>query len=262
MNSDSKQLLIVVRTYPTPSAKDIEVSCTAAVTLNAEWIRLYPVRYRYLPKDKQFHKYDLIEVRLKKASEHRGESFNLDPDSIRIVSHVSTAKNWTERKKIILRAKSPSLCFLQTHLDNDPRAPTLGIFKPAQIERLIIEPEDPNWTPDQLAKLKQHEQGQLFGTTPNIPELQKIPYKFSYKFKCDDSACRTHTLMCSDWEMGEAYRRWRLDYGANRWEEMFREKFERQMIEKFDTHFYVGTVAQHPKTWIIVGLFYPPRSKA
>jgi hypothetical protein len=31
------------------------------------------------------------------------------------------------------------------------------------------------------------------------------------------------------------------------------------MIEKYDTHFFVGTVHQHPKNWIIVGLFYRPR---
>ena len=31
------------------------------------------------------------------------------------------------------------------------------------------------------------------------------------------------------------------------------------MIEKFDTHFYVGTVHRNPKSWIIVGLFYPPK---
>jgi hypothetical protein len=33
------------------------------------------------------------------------------------------------------------------------------------------------------------------------------------------------------------------------------------MRDKYDTHFYVGTVHQHPATWIIVGLFYPPRPK-
>ena len=30
------------------------------------------------------------------------------------------------------------------------------------------------------------------------------------------------------------------------------------MINDRDTHFYVGTIHQHPKEWIIVGLFYPP----
>ena len=26
-----------------------------------------------------------------------------------------------------------------------------------------------------------------------------------------------------------------------------------------DTHFYVGTVHRFPATWIVVGLFYPPK---
>jgi hypothetical protein len=33
------------------------------------------------------------------------------------------------------------------------------------------------------------------------------------------------------------------------------------MIERFDTHFYVGTLHQYPDTWIIVGLFYPQLRK-
>jgi hypothetical protein len=63
---------------------------------------------------------------------------------------------------------------------------------------------------------------------------------------------------CTDWEMAEAYRQWRRQYGEDR-ESKFRERFERDMIEKNDTHFMVGTVHKHPKNWIIVGLFYPPK---
>ena len=39
---------------------------------------------------------------------------------------------------------------------------------------------------------------------------------------------------------------------------IIREKYEQAMITELDTYFYVGTVHQHPKSWIIVGLFYPP----
>lgn len=47
-------------------------------------------------------------------------------------------------------------------------------------------------------------------------------------------------------------------YG-NQWEAKFRQRFETEMIGKSDTHFFVGTVHQHPGSWIIVGLFYPPK---
>ena len=29
--------------------------------------------------------------------------------------------------------------------------------------------------------------------------------------------------------------------------------------KKYDTHFFVGTIHGHPHTWIIIGLFYPPK---
>ena len=64
-------------------------------------------------------------------------------------------------------------------------------------------------------------------------------------------------MICTDWEMGQAYRRWRRDYGEG-WERPFRQCFERDMIEKNDTHFYVGNLHQRPNAWIVVGLFYPP----
>ena len=59
--------------------------------------------------------------------------------------------------------------------------------------------------------------------------------------------------------MGQSWRSWRSDYG-DKWEEKFRKRYEKEMIEKYDTHFYVGTVHRHPHVWIIVGLFYPPPS--
>ena len=132
----------------------------------------------------------------------------------------------------------------------------MGVFRPARIKRLILEPDDPNWSADQLAILKQDD---LFQKGP-AQTLEKIPFKFKYEFQCADPECKWHTMSCTDWEMAEAYRRWRQDYGPD-WETAFRDRFERDMIEKYDTHFFVGTVHQHPNNWIIVGLFYPPRKR-
>jgi len=58
--------------------------------------------------------------------------------------------------------------------------------------------------------------------------------------------------------MGEAWRKWKDKYGES-WSKGSAEVRDPD-DEKFETHFYVGIVHAHPRTWIIVGLFYPPRS--
>ncbi len=247
------RVLVTARTYPVPARKGIEVSCTGGITDDGRWIRLFPVPYRFLTDDKRFRKYQWIEARVQKSSDHRPESFRLDPDSIRIASDpLPTADGWRARKEIVTKLQSPSLCWLQAERDRY-HTPTLGFFKPREITRLIIEPVNAEWTPTELARLRQES---LFQTAP-ARELEKLPYTFKYRFVCHDAACNGHTLSCTDWEMGQSYRKWSRHYGAE-WEAKFRQKYERDMIERFDTHFFVGTVHQHPNRWIIVGLFYPP----
>jgi hypothetical protein len=149
-----------------------------------------------------------------------------------------------------------SMCEIRREQDTSG-APTLGVFRPARIKRLILEDDGSTWTSDQSAILTQSD---LFQKAPTL-SLEKIPYKFKYQFSCDDPSCSGHEMSCTDWEMLQAYRRWRKEYGKD-WETAFRGRFERDMIDKVDTHFFVGTIHQHPKNWIIVGLFYPPKQES
>lgn len=248
-----KKVLITVRTYPTPAMRGVEVSCTAGITDDGRWIRLFPIPYRFLGRDQRFKKYQWIDLRVKKAADARPESFNPDLDSIKIISgRLPTTDDWQERKDIVLPLKSHCLCCLAAERDKHG-TPTLGLFKPRTIGRLVIEKDSDRWTPDQLARLRQHT---IFNTA-SVRELEKVPYRFRYEFKCDERACPGHCLSCTDWEMGESWRNWRRMYGVQ-WEEKFRQRFETEMILKYDTHFYVGTLGHYPSTWIIVGLFYPP----
>lgn len=50
------KILITVKTYPIPSTKYDELVCTAGVTEEGEFIRLYPINFRDLPYDQQFKK--------------------------------------------------------------------------------------------------------------------------------------------------------------------------------------------------------------
>jgi hypothetical protein len=251
---EKKKALIVVRTYPTPAKKGVEVSCTAAITDKGEWLRLFPVPWRFPPQDQRFRKYQWVEITVTKASDPRPESYKLKSDSIKMISEpLSTATSWKARKDVIFPLRSHCLCCLQKHL-HEHGHPTLGLFRPKVIERLLIKPESPTWSEGQLAVLRQ---GDLFEKKPKR-ELEKIPFSFRYQFRCAETTCSGHKMICTDWEMAESWRKWKEEYG-DEWESRFRQRYETEMIEKYDTHFYTGTVHEHPHTWIIVGLFYPPR---
>ena len=247
----TKNVLITVRTYPTPATKGAETSCTAGVTEEGEWIRLFPINYRQLEPDQKFHKYDWVNIRVAKAGDPRPESFTVDLDSIAVTSSVSSAHKWQARKDIVLPLEARSLCALRRERDAR-QFPTLGVFKPKEISRLVIEPDDEDWTSEEKDKLRQPN---FFKQKPVI-ELQKLPYRFSYEFLCEDGGCAGHRLSCTDWELGASFINWRKRYGQE-WETKFRQRFEYEMIHQCETRFYVGTIAAHPHIWIIVGLFYP-----
>lgn len=250
-----KKVLITVRTYPSPSKKVIEASCTAGIC-DGEWIRLFPVPYRLLDNDKRFRKYQYIEVNTKTSSDTRPESFKIDVTSINILTPdpINTDNKWQARKNLVLPLKSKSLCWLYRQRVATG-IPTLGIFKPLTIRGLEIKKSRTEWTVSQKESLLQNP---LFGTPPKT-HLMKLPVDFFYLFKCDDPDCMGHRLSCTDWEVGESYLKWKDEYGDD-WEKKFRERYEYEMINKFDTHFYVGTVHGHPLEWIIIGLFYPPKT--
>jgi hypothetical protein len=196
-----------------------------------------------------------VEVTVTKASDARPESYKLKPDGIRVLSEpLSTTKGWQARKDVIYPLKAHCLCCLQKQRDAHGH-PTLGIFRPKVITKLHITAEDAKWTDAQLALLRQ---GHLFLRPPKT-ELEKIPFTFRYEFRCDHDECPGHKIICTDWEMGQSWRQWKTKY-RDGWEAKFRGRYETDMILKYDTHFYMGTIRQHPHVWIIVGLFYPPRS--
>lgn len=249
---ETKRILVTVKTYPNPAKTGVEVSCTGGITREGSWIRLFPVPFRFLDEDKRFPRYAWIDASVRKASDSRTESYNLNPDSIQLVSEV---KSWGARKDLVFPLKRHCLCCIKQEQETKGgNAPTLGIFKPAEIQRFSLEPAAPDWTSEQKAILNQQTLG--FGNAPEQP-LEKIPFDFKYAFRCDEAQCTGHSTKCLDWELYQAYRSWRQKYG-DRWRTKFLLRFSDQMISKNDTHFYVGTIRAHPREWTIVGLFYPP----
>src|ERR1051326_5776709 len=136
--SGKRRVLITVRTYPAPAQKGAETSCTAAVSEDGKWIRLFPVPYRSLPPDKKFSKYQWITAELKKArSNTRPESYHISINTIALGEKVPSDNAWAARKHILKPLMRPSMCAIERERAEHGH-PTLGLFRPANIKRLAI----------------------------------------------------------------------------------------------------------------------------
>lgn len=100
MKSKVQRVLILCKTYPSPSAKYSETSCVAGMDDSGNLIRLYPVPFRLVSDDRQFKKWQWINVRLDKASkDHRPESHKLYVDTIECDDKPLSTKNlWRDRR--------------------------------------------------------------------------------------------------------------------------------------------------------------------
>lgn len=253
------EVLITVKTYPIPSAKYDELVCTAGVTESGDFVRLYPINFRDLPFSQQYKKYQWIEVM---AEKHRGrdvrkESYRPDSDTIQILREPikSNPGNWAERARYALAKKARSMEELNDQREADRTS--LGVFKPKKVHDLVISPDDPDWKADFRAALRQ---ARLWDDrTVSKEPPRKVPFKFHYQFECDDPRCNGHRMMIEDWEVGALF--WRLvDQGLSHKDaaDKVREKFLTELCgPDKDTHFFVGTILAYPKTWVVIGVFYP-----
>lgn len=250
------RILITVMTYPHPSRGYQELVCTAGVTEQGEWIRLYPIDYRYRPRNQQFRKYQWIEVDLLPhgaGNDRRKESRKPILETIRVLGEpLSTRNRWEERRQII--DKMPVYTVKQLRSLHDSEQASLGIARPTKVLDLRIEPADPAWKPGWQSLF---DQLTLFG--PVQKPLRKIPYKFSYIFECEDSN-KPHNAMIEDWELGvlwlnEVDRLGDEDQAAL----SVRRKFLDELCsEGKDTRFFMGTVFPY-NTWVVLGVFWPPK---
>ena len=251
------RLLVTVKTYPLPSMTPrMEVVCTAGVREDGSFVRLFPIGFRYRPYWQRFKKYQWIEALVEKHKhDRRPESYMPLPDSdIRITSDVlSSANKWAERKKYVLAREPQTLC----DLNKLPAfSQSLGVVKPREVLDLVVREVKRDWKPEWQQLFKSE---RLFG--PKQKPLEKIPYEFSYRFKCEEPSCGGHELMIADWEIGQLFRYMRDKHGGEQVAiDKVKQKFLGQMCdEKIDTHFFVGTMLAHPKSWIVLGVFWPKK---
>lgn len=254
-----RRILIATKTYPSISTKYKETVCTAGILLDDEenplqWIRIYPIRFRSLDFDQRYKRWSVISAEIERNDkDFREESYRINDTSIEVIREIGTKNCWEERKSLILPLQFSSISEIQA------QGKSLGIIKPKSIEKYFCKNTDREWNPKQRAV---QDQGDLF--EPSV-ELEKVPYQFGYKFTAADN--RKHSYSISDWEIYQLYRGCRNRSKATNLVDKEKEalskvkqKLEDEFMSKKDLYFIVGNLKNYCKTFMIIGIFYPPKT--
>ncbi len=271
MPSITEKILITVKTYPTLSRKYAELVCTAGITENGEWRRLYPVRFRQLYDEQKYSKYQWVEAKLEKSiSDRRPESYTIIANSLNPIGKpLPTDKFWRARREAFSQ-KVEVHEDLKVLIDKAHRNElSLALFKPSRFLNFTVEQVEREWDARKLADLeKQKKQLHLFKDVETVARelqiVQKLPYKFSYQF--EDCHGKKSKLMIEDWEIGALY--WNCLRRNNNDEqaavEKVKEKYWNDFIQsgKREIALVLGTtLEQHnkkaPNPFVIISVYYP-----
>lgn len=256
------RILILCKTYPSPSARFAETSCVAGMDENGNLIRLYPVPFRLITGSQQFSKWQWIEALIERnPSDHRPESHKIGVDSI-CPGKILPAGEWHERREWLDKLTVyDSFDALETARINS--GVTLGLVKPLRITVLRVQKSaSEKWTPEEIDKLESMQrQPSLFEDQEraSIRMLEKVPFDFHYTYEClTDGETKSHTHKIVDWEASQLYRNVYRKHGPDGWEGPFRRKLETELPAK-DLMLLMGTLHRFPGQWLIVSLIYPPK---
>jgi hypothetical protein len=265
---ERKKVLITVKAYPLPSRSYAELVCTAGITEEGDWIRIYPVPFRFLRDEGQYSKYQWVELDLKKREDDfRPESYSpVDTglEDLEIVGNIDTKNHWQVRKDEVLK-KGPEVYTSKQALIEDSKGPdniSLATFKPACILNFEWEEDESEWSGNFQKNIQQKDLFDERGGRGNKDIVKKLPYKFYYKFTDENS--ETSRLMIEDWEIGALY------WNCLKRTEGNKEKALRQVRKKYwgdftsnkDLYLFLGTTLQWHRRrannpFVIIGVFYP-----
>jgi hypothetical protein len=262
MASRKARILVLCKTYPSPSGKHVETSCVAGMEDDGSLIRLFPVPFRLVSDELQFKKWQWIDARVEKAaSDRRRESHRIFVDTITCdAKPLSTKDSWQARRTQLAKL-SVFTDFAALDAARAANGVTLGLLKPSDILTLDITPADrSDWTDLERQKLVQHErQTGLFeqADAKRIRTLRKVPFDFHYRYSCavgQQTSVYRHKI--ADWEAGALYWNCRHRHGDG-WEAPFRAKLGGELPAS-DLMLLMGTIHRFPDQWLIVSLIYPP----
>jgi hypothetical protein len=218
-----ERILILAKTYPSPSAQYVETSCVAGISQNGLMRRLFPVPFRMVEDGQQFKKWQWIDVRVEKANkDHRPESHRIYVDTIKCGDVIDTRKAWVNRWEWL--DKMPTFdSFDAIDAARLKYGVSLALLRPKRLLSLdIVEARNPDWTDEEREKLLQEQmQGNLFSEEEErkqVKQLRKVPFDYYYRYLCGmPDGEKEHKHKIVDWEASALFWNCRRAHGVD-WE--------------------------------------------
>lgn len=238
-----------MKAFPQPSTKYEETVCVAAISEDTrELLRLFPIRYRRLPPERRFERFDQVTLRVRKASDPRPESYHVSEESIRVTGKASSL---SEESKV--RLWEPLVAPSLTVLYNENKrgvGRSLGIIRPDPGSvRFWRKPAEDASEADQEVAAEVYQQASLLETP--LEPLPRPKYSFGYSFT---SAGRPHNYQIHDWEVQAAFHNYKARYEDEEHAlKMLTDEYW-QNIPSRNLHLIMGTMQKRPWQFIIIGL--------
>jgi len=262
-----ERVIVLAKTYPELSSKHGQLVCVAGINEYGEWRRLYPIPYKIwideMYKNIRFKKWDIIDVEVSEKPpphDRRSESrYVANWEKIRIVDHI---RDWEIRLAIIKKLLDLDI---ESIIDSGR---SLGVIKPAKVLSFSSKPRHKLKDEAEKDVLKKMDEADSSVTLleylcindkyllPEVKEpdvkVEKLPW-IGYKFYCNNPRCRGHEMMVIDWEAQELFRKYKAVEGP------VKKKMFDELVLNRDLYFIIGNTWKYHKSFMIIGLFYPPK---
>lgn len=167
------ELLVNCKTYPAVSTKYVETVCTGGVQPNGDFVRLYPVPFRFLETEEKYKRWDVIQVRAyRDTKDPRPESWHLIPGTpIKKIRRLSTDKQRWEWMRDTVHASSQEM---------ESKGLTNGCVEIEPI-RLYWQADAKEWSASQRNVIEQRD---LYATEEQMSRIsQQIPYEYRLEYR-------------------------------------------------------------------------------
>jgi hypothetical protein len=233
LSPSDNEAIIIVKAAPQLGEKHGETVCTAAITRDRRWVRLYPIAFRSLQQAQQFKRWDVIDYRWRQPKDNpRVESRRVENETLSITGSLPDKQRYgliapmIKESLVTERGAGRSFAFIRPN-----------------IRRFIVEKKSD-------AEYKKEVEGfKLFADQGNLFVKQLIPYepcpfKFKYEYNIADGG-RTGT--CQDWETEATFFLWRKEYGEQKTLELMKARWGEDLPAK-GILFAMGTHSLYPDT--------------